>query len=383
LFQTFQDRLRRIPGLIIFRYLSKQILQIVSVVTAVLLVVALTGRFIQYLGDAVAGDKSPDILMLLMLYRIPEFLLVILPLALFLAIILTYGRMYADNEMVILMSSGVSQRRLFFHTMGASVLIMLIVASISLYLAPLGLRKGEELKLVQNQLTEIDLIVAGQFQSFGDGERVTYVERIRNAEQQGRELHNVFVALTPEGTAAGEPPRILLADTARPEIDDENGSRFIRLDNVLEYDGSPGSGAFTIGQFDSQTILLPPPEEFGVVLEESTLATTSLLGSSDVAHQAEMQWRISTLILIPVIVLIAVPMSRINPRQGRYSKLFPAALLYVAYFVSLEFCRDLIADGAFSPVLGLWWIHLIFIAIGIAAYVIRLDQFFARGKPAT
>ena len=54
--------------MIIFRYLSKQILQIVAVVTSVLLVVALTGRFIQYLGDAVAGEKAPDILLLLMLY---------------------------------------------------------------------------------------------------------------------------------------------------------------------------------------------------------------------------------------------------------------------------------------------------------------------------
>ena len=364
--------------MIIFRYLSKQVLQIVSVVTLVLLVVALTGRFIQYLGDAVAGEKAPDILLLLMLYRVPEFLLVILPLALFLAIILAYGRMYADNEMVILMGSGVSQRRLFLNTLGVTTLIMIIVATISLYLAPLGLRKGEELKLAQNQLTEIDLIVAGQFQSFGDGQRITYAERIQNAgsgtRQGGRELGNVFVALTPEGQEADEPPRILFADTARPEIDQETGARFMRLDNVLQYDGSPGAGAFTIGQFDSQAILLPPPEEFEAVLEESTLPTASLLGSDDVAQQAELQWRISTLILIPVISLIAVPMSRVNPRQGRYSKLFPAALLYVVYFVSLEFCRDLIAEGEFSPNLGLWWIHLIFIGIGLAAYNFKLSR---------
>ena len=135
--------------MIIFRYLSKQVLQIVAVVTVVLLTVALTGRFIQYLGDAVAGEKAPDILLLLMMYRIPEFLLVILPLALFLAIILAYGRMYADNEMVILMGSGVSQKRLLLHTMGVTVFVMLLVASISLYLAPLGLRKGQELKQAQ------------------------------------------------------------------------------------------------------------------------------------------------------------------------------------------------------------------------------------------
>lgn len=351
--------------MIIFRYLSKQVLQIIAVVTTVLLVVALTGRFIQYLGDAVAGEKAPDILLLLMMYRIPEFLLVILPLGLFLAIILAYGRMYADNEMVILMGSGVSQKRLLFNTLGVTLLITLIVASISLYLAPLGLRKGEELKLSQNQLTEVDFIVAGQFQSFGEGQRVTYAERISNAEVRGRQLQNVFVALSSGEEASGEPPRIILASTARPEIDTESGARFMRLDEVLQYDGTPGDAAFTVGQFDSQAILLPDQEEFEAVLEESTLPTTALFGSAEVAHQAELQWRISTLILIPVITLIAVPMSRVNPRQGRYSKLFPAAMLYVVYFVALEFCRDRIAEGELSPTIGLWWIHILFLGIGL------------------
>ena len=351
--------------MIIFRYLSKQILQIVAVVTSVLLVVALTGRFIQYLGDAVAGEKAPDILLLLMLYRIPEFLLVIVPLALFLAIILAYGRMYADNEMVILMSSGFSQRRLLFNSLGVAAIIMLLVAAISLYFAPLGLRNGEQLKLSQNQLTEIDLIVAGQFQTFGAGERVTYAERIGGSGQGGRELQNVFVAVTPEGQASGEAPRIIIADSARPEIDAETGARFMRLDSVLQYDGTPGAADFSIGQFDAQAILLPDAEEFEEVLEEATLSTMTLIGSADIAHQAELQWRISVLLLIPVITLIAVPMSRVKPRQGRYSKLFPAALIYVAYFISLEFCRDRVAEGELNPALGLWWVHLVFIAVGL------------------
>ena len=368
--------------MIIFRYLSKQILQIVAVVTTVLLVVALTGRFIQYLGDAVAGEKAPDILLLLMLYRIPEFLLVILPLALFLGIIMALGRMYADNEMVILMGSGFSQRRLFANTLGVASFVVVIIAVLSLYLSPLGLRKGEELKQAQSQLTEVDLIVAGQFQTFGSGERVTYAERIQEAAEAGRELSNVFVAHSPQGQSSDNPPRILLAETARPQIDDETGARFMRLENVLQYDGTPGAAGFTVGQFDRQAILLPAPEEFELVLEESTLATASLFGSADVAHQAELQWRLSILMLIPIITLIAVPMSRVNPRQGRYSKLFPAALIYVVYFVSLEFCRDRIAEGEFSPVLGLWWIHLIFIAIGVSAYKLRFDTLFARRNAA-
>jgi lipopolysaccharide export system permease protein len=73
---------------------------------------------------------------------------------------------------------------------------------------------------------------------------------------------------------------------------------------------------------------------------------------------------LSTILLIPVITLIAVPMSRVDPRQGRFSKLIPAALLYACYFVLLQFCRDLVAEGSLSPLPGLWWVHLLFIAIG-------------------
>ena len=92
--------------MIVFKYLSRQILQTAAVVASVLLFVVLTGRFVQYLAEAIAGEKAPDILLLLMLFRIPEFLLVIVPLAFFLAVILALGRMYGDNEMVVLMSAG-------------------------------------------------------------------------------------------------------------------------------------------------------------------------------------------------------------------------------------------------------------------------------------
>jgi lipopolysaccharide export system permease protein len=107
-----------------------------AAVTLILLVVALTSRFIQYLSDAVAGKLASDVLFLLMFYRLPDFLLVILPLALFLGILLAYGRMYAENEMVILISSGFSQLRLLLATLGTSSLVFLVVAILSLQLAP-------------------------------------------------------------------------------------------------------------------------------------------------------------------------------------------------------------------------------------------------------
>ncbi|MFT4887602.1 MAG: lipopolysaccharide export system permease protein [Pseudohongiellaceae bacterium] len=356
--------------MIIFRYLAKQVLQIMAAVSLILMVVALTSRFIQYLAQAVAGELASDVLLLLMLYRLPDFLLVIVPLALFLGILLAYGRMYADNEMVVLLGSGISQLKLLLLTQGAAALVIVVMSFVSLSLAPWGVRNTEQLKLNQAQLTEIDLIVAGQFQSFADGQRVTYAERL-SARGEVRRLENVFVAAgggADTEPGSGSAPRIVIAESAIPEIDPESGARFMRLENVLQYEGRPGQRDFSVGQFDVQSILLPDAAEFEEFVEEAALRTTELFGSNSLERQAELQWRFSIILLIPIITLIAVPMSKVNPRQGRYSKLIPAALLYAVYFFLLQFSRDGVAEGEINPTLGLWWVHALFIILGVIIY---------------
>jgi lipopolysaccharide export system permease protein len=352
--------------LIVFRYLSKQILQVMAAVSLILLIVALTSRFIQYLGDAVAGKLASDVLLLLLLYRLPEFLLVILPMAFFLGILLAYGRMYADNEMIILTTSGFSQRKLLLFTLGTSSGVILIIALISLLLAPWGLQHKEQLRLSQQQLTEVDLIIAGQFQTFSGGDRVTYAERIGDSGGQGRQLQNVFVALSDSARGDGSAaPRVILAESAHPVVDEASGARFMRLENVMQYDGIPGEANFSVGQVAVQAILLPDPAAIDQDLEEATMPTRALLGSSVPAQQAELQWRLSILILIPVITFIAVPLSKVEPRHGRYGKLVPATLIYAAYYVLLQYSKDLVADGSLSASIGLWWVHLVFIGFGL------------------
>jgi lipopolysaccharide export system permease protein len=180
-------------------------------------------------------------------------------------------------------------------------------------------------------------------------------------------LENVFVASSAQ-TDGEQTLRITIAESARPEIDAATGARFMRLENVMQYDGVPGQAEFTIGQFDVQSILLPEATEFDLVLEEKTLPTLALIGASAPEQQAELQWRLSMLLLIPVITLIAVPLSRVNPRQGRYSKLFPATVLYATYFLLLQYAKDLLAEGGLSSVIGMWWVHLLFCGIAFAIY---------------
>ena len=349
------------------------------VVSLILLAIGLISRFIQYLGQAVSGELASDVLLLLMFYRLPDFLVVIVPLAFLLSILLVYGRMNEDNEIVVLMNSGFGEARLLSYTFLTSIIIVVFMGVVSLSLAPWGVRNVEEIRLNQEQLTELDLMIAGQFQVFGDGTRATYTEGIAVEEGIGRKLENVFVALSPSavqddsdnGSAARAAPRIIVAQGARPFIDVQTGARLMRMENVLQYDGEPGMADFSMAQFDVYSVLLPEPTRFEPTLEEGAVKTSMLIGANSSEYQAELQWRLSVMLIVPVLTLIAVPLSRVQPRHGRHSRLIPAVILYACYFFFLQFARDGVADGSLSSTIGLWSVHLLFGVIGAALYSYR------------
>ena len=59
---------------IIFRYLGRQVLTTMFAVALVLLLVFMSGRFLQYLAAAARGEFAAGVLFIIMGYRLPEFL---------------------------------------------------------------------------------------------------------------------------------------------------------------------------------------------------------------------------------------------------------------------------------------------------------------------
>ncbi len=93
---------------IAFRYVSRELLAVFLVTALVLLVIALGGRFMGYLQDAALGKHSADALLKIMALRVPEFLQLTLPFSFYIALVLTAARLYADQEMTVLVTSGSS-----------------------------------------------------------------------------------------------------------------------------------------------------------------------------------------------------------------------------------------------------------------------------------
>jgi len=348
--------------LIVFRYLSREVLLTLSAVSAVLLVIIMSGRFIKYLAQAASGLLDPGSLFLIMGFRLPGFLQLILPLGLFLGILLSYGRLYLESEMTVLSATGMSQQRLFCMTLFPATLVALVVAWLSLSLAPQGANQFQLLLNKQDALTEFDTLEPGRFQSLRDGTRVTYTERMSDDRVN---LGGVFISQ--KNISSNNKDRgisVLVAEKGRQEIRPD-GNRYLILDNGYRYDGSPGQADYRAIKYDEYGVLLPKPEVSDEVTDRDAMPTRSLFGSEDVRARAELQWRISLPLLVFIVTLMAVPLSRVNPRQGRFLKLLPAILLYMAYLSILIAARGALDKGKIPAALGLWWVHGIFLAIGL------------------
>jgi lipopolysaccharide export system permease protein len=352
-----------VSGLIVFRYLSREVLLTLSAVSAVLLVIIMSGRFIRYLAQAAQGLLEPSVLLMIMAYRIPGFLQLILPLGLFLGILLAYGRLYLDSEMTVLSATGMSQQRLFAYSLAPATLVALLAGWLSLGLAPQGVEQVARILNQQSAITELDTLVPGRFQAMKNGSRVTYAEEL--SEDRGK-LAGVFISEKRFSTD-GDKERgisVLVAQSGRQEIQ-ADGSRYLILENGYRYDGNPGQADYRAIQYDTYGVLLPKPEVEAEVTDREAMPTRQLLGSDKGRLQSELQWRLSIPLLVFVITLLAVPLSRVNPRQGRFLKLLPAILLYMAYLALLIAARGALDKERIPAVLGLWWVHGVFVLIGL------------------
>jgi len=120
------------------------------------------------------------------------------------------------------------------------------------------------------------------------------------------------------------------------------------------------------------TRITPPDFEFSSG-SRAIRATGALAASSDPKDRAELHWRIAAPISTLVLLLLAVPLGYLAPREGRYSKLVWGILTYLAYSNLLSLGQTWLAKGTVPPLVGLWWVHLLF--LGLAGFLIwRRDR---------
>jgi len=319
---------------IIFRYLFRELITTTAAVCAILLMVVMSGRFVKYLAQAVSGSLDPEILFALIGYRIPGFVELILPLAFFLAILLALGRLYVESEMTVLTACGISTRRLVSYVLLIGALLAVVTGWLSLYVSPAGAAKADALLDAQKQRSELDGLNSRRFYRLHGQRGVTYIEEVSSDVLKG-----IFLAESHLGRGNSDGLVLVLAETGRSLRDTDNKNNLLLLERGVRIQGEPGRADFQITRFDEYGQQLDKPQSRKEKFRGDTIPTEQLLGSLDIKDKAVLQWRLSVPILLMVVTLMAIPLSRTDPRQGRFLKMLPAVLLYIIYLVVLSAVR--------------------------------------------
>ena len=238
--------------MIILRYFSREILETTAGVSLVLLLVVLSGRFIQFLEKAASGALSIELMFTMILWRIPSSLELILPLALTLSVLLVLGRMSLESELTILRAAGYSNRRLFGIVLVPATAIALLVGWLSLVLSPEVARELDRQVIAQENLTVFDTVVPGRFQTDKSG-RLIYAEGISDDRES---LIDVFIV---EPSKQKDTEVFLTGKTARQELN--AGEKYLVLLNGYRHIGTDTSLEWEISKFERYLIRLDPETE--------------------------------------------------------------------------------------------------------------------------
>ncbi len=336
-------------NLIIERYLGREITQPLILGTLVLVVIFASFSSANYLAEAVAGILPADTLLTLILLKILIGFEVLLPTALYLSVLVGLGRLYSDSEMIAMTASGVSDMRVLKIVLRITLTVAVLVALLALYVRPWAYRASYELETKAEAGIDISKLEAGRFYELKSSGRALYSEGI---DPENRRLQEVFYQ-----SRQGDKTQVVYAREAQlPDAAAGTESKLVFVDGHAYYLDPAGHQDMTL-RFGTLTVYLKGQSAPGVAYKRRAAPTDYLARSDKPKDIAEFQWRISAPIGTVLLTLLAVPLSRSAPRQGRYAKVFIAALVYVIYYNLGGMAQTWLEEGWVEALPGMMWVH--------------------------
>jgi lipopolysaccharide export system permease protein len=290
---------------------------------------------------------------------------VILSLTAFVSVLLVVARCYQDSEMIVWFASGLSLMRWIRPVMAIGIPIVLLTASLSLWLTPWASRLSAEYKETFKNREDISRISPGKFQESASGDRIFFVEGLSS---DTRNVENVFVSQSRDKNNS-----VVVAQVGSINVD-ARGDKLLELRNGHRYDGTPGTPDFQTMDFGRYVIVISGSNrEIEDNKSSRVLPTAALIAAPVPSNMAELLWRISLPIMCLLQMLLAIPLGFVNPRRGRTLNLMIALVLAISYLNSLGIVQAAVGQGRLSFGAAWWPLHL-------AAFLIITLLFFWRNN---
>jgi lipopolysaccharide export system permease protein len=323
----------------------------------ILLLIFFCQKLVRILGAAADGEIPTNLVLSLLGLGVPEMAQLILPLSLFLGLLMTLGKLYTESEITVMHACGLSRAVLVKAALVLALFTGVVAAVNVMWAGPWSSRHQDQVLADAKANPGMAALAQGQFQQATDGNSVLFIEGV-----DGKNFNNVFLAqLRPKGNAR---PSVVLADSGQLS-QHKDGSQVVTLNSGTRFEGTAMLRDFRITDFQNyqavighQAVALDPTDT-----EQMNMRT--LFNTDNPRASAELHWRLTLIFAVVMMALMVVPLSVVNPRQGRVLSMLPAMLLYLIFFLLQTTLRSNGAKGKLDPMIWMWAVNLLYLALAV------------------
>jgi lipopolysaccharide export system permease protein len=340
---------------LIGRYVLRETFATWLVVTLVLFVILMTNQFAEILDDAAADRLPREAVFAILGLTSLRFITMLTPIGLFLGIMLALARLNRDSEAAALAACGVGPLTLLRPIAVLTFFIAVGIAWLALLRTPDAARQIEVIRAQAQQALELGVLESGKFATPDSGETVIYAREVVDTE-----IRDVFLEHEAQDGLV-----VIQAERGRRLHDAVTDELSFVFYDGRRYEGTPGARDFRIVDFEEHGIPVRRDDADDDEIPVETKPTAELLRSSDPLDRAELQARLSAPLSLFALMLLAVPLSRSRPREGRYARLGIGMLIYITYANTLAIARVWFERELVPAWLGLWWVHAVLAFVGM------------------
>ncbi|MDR2014271.1 MAG: LPS export ABC transporter permease LptF [Azoarcus sp.] len=346
------------------RALQREFTHVAAAVFVALFAVLITVVLIRLLGQAAGGRVPVDAVLALIGFGSLKDLPVVLTLTVFLGVLLSLSRGYRDSEMVVWFAAGLPLTAWIRPVLRFVLPLTLVIAGVTLFLGPWADQKSFEYREKLENRDDTQRVAPGVFRESSGARRVFFVEV--EAGKDGK-VQNVFVSEEKDG-------RLSVVAASRGSIQtDEEGGRYVILEQGRRYDGNLGTPEYRVMVFDRYRLRIESSnKQVAPPSRVRTKPTIELLQEADAPSLGEVSYRINTPLATLFLALLAIPLSFVNPRAGRANNLLLALLIYLIYNNVVLICQTWVSQGKLSFASGLLLPHLAALVLAILFFYRRL-----------
>ena len=314
---------------------------------------------------AARGAMPNDAIMTMLGLNLVQYLPLILSLTLFLAVLMTLSRWHRDSEMVVWFSSGLGIASWIRPVLTFALPVIMVISTLSLGVMPWAAQKVSSYRAQLDARDDLSSISPGVFKESNGLDRVYFIESF---DELGKVVKNIFVQ-----SVQHQKVGVTVASSGHREIK-ENGDVFLVMQKGRRYEGIANAAEITTTEFEQYAIRVKTKEAKEEPVTAQAKDTVDLIKNHNPTSSGELQRRLAIPIAAFVLVLLAIPISFVDPRAGRSLNLVFALLIYIIYNNFLNIMQAWITQGKLNPMIGLWPVHLLFMSFTVYIFYRRLFQ---------